>query len=54
MTRLQQLEGRVGNLEKALNDIVIVLNGLLEVIYEPEFTGKLDKLAEHGEEETER
>ena len=49
MTNLQQLERRVEALESSNEALAGVVNYLLETIFDKRFTGKLDKLAKHGE-----
>lgn len=45
---LIQLQARVDELEEKVDAVLNVLNDLIELIYEPSFVKKLDKLADYG------
>lgn len=45
---LIQLEARVDELEEKVDAVLNVLNDLIELIYEPSYVKKLDKLAKYG------
>lgn len=45
---LIQLEARVDELEEKTDAMLGVLNSFIELIYEPSYVEKLDKLAKHG------
>ena len=45
---LIQLQARVDELEEKVDAVLNVLNDLIELIYEPSFVKKLDKLAKYG------
>lgn len=45
---LIQLEARVDELEEKVDAVLNVLNDLIELIYEPSYVKKLDKLADYG------
>ena len=44
---LIQLEARVDELEEKVDAVLNVLNDLIELIYEPSYVKKLDKLADY-------
>lgn len=43
---------RISVLEEKTDTVIEVINHLLEVIYEPSYIKKLDKLAKYGKRET--
>ena len=45
---LIQLQARVDELEEKVDAVLNVLNDLIELIYEPSYVKKLDKLADYG------
>ena len=45
---LIQLQARVDELEEKVDAVLNVLNDLIELIYEPSYVKKLDKLAKYG------
>lgn len=50
MDKITSLEKRVGVLEEIVGSLTVVVNKLMEDIYEPEFMEKIDKLARYGKE----
>ena len=53
MEKIEQLENRVSQLEDIVGALTVVVNTLLDDVYEPEFIEKVDKLARYGKESTE-
>ena len=54
MTRIQEIEQRVDALEDKMNVVIDLINDFIELVYEPSFVKKIDKLAkkkENGKEE---
>jgi len=45
---LIRLEARVDELEEKADAMLGVLNSFIEIIYEPSYVKKLDKLADYG------
>lgn len=43
---------RISVLEEKTDTVIEIINHLLEVIYEPDYIKKLDKLAKYGKRET--
>ena len=57
MTKIESLEKRVSELEEIVGAAVVVVNELVEKLYEPQFLNKIDKIAklkENGKKETNR
>ena len=50
MDKVTSLEKRVEVLEEIVGSLTVVVNKLMEDIYEPEFMEKIDKLARYGKE----
>lgn len=48
MDEVELLKKRVKLLEEEVDNLQVVVNHLLEVVYEPEFIKKIDKLANYG------
>ena len=46
------LLARISVLEEKTDTVIEIINHLLEVIYEPSYIKKLDKLAKYGKRET--
>ena len=53
MGKVEELENRVAQLEDIVGALTVVVNTLMEDVYEPEFIEKVDKLARYGKESTE-
>jgi hypothetical protein len=50
--RYNDLLVRISILEEKTDAVIEIINHLLEVIYEPSYIKKLDKLAKYGKRET--
>lgn len=50
--KYQELYDRITVLEEKTDAVIEVINHLLEVIYEPSYIKKLDKLAKYGKKKT--
>jgi hypothetical protein len=50
--RYNDLLARISVLEEKTDAVIEIINHLLEVIYEPSYIKKLDKLAKYGNRET--
>lgn len=50
--RYKELLARISVLEEKTDAVIEIINHLLEVIYEPSYIKKLDKLAKYGKRET--
>ena len=48
--RMEELERRVAELEERMDVMVSLTNHFMELVYEPRFIRKLDKLARHEDE----
>lgn len=51
MSGIRELEKRVTALDEQSAALMEVVNGLMELIYDRRFIGKLDKLVRHGKKE---
>ena len=51
MTGIQEIEQRVDALEDKMNVVIDLINDFIELVYEPEYVKKLDKLAKYGKKE---
>lgn len=53
MTRMGEIEHRLDILEEKTDAVIALLNDFIELIYEPGYVKKLDKLARYGKREKE-
>jgi len=51
MSDYESLKARIGLLEEKMDTVIDVINDFIELIYEPQYVRKLDKLARYGEKE---
>ena len=51
MSGLGELEARVSALEEKMDVVIDLVNDFVELIYEPSYVRKLDKLAGYGRKE---
>lgn len=49
MTKIEEIEARLAQLEDRMDTCIVVLNKLIDDVFEPEFVKKTDKLVEYGE-----
>lgn len=52
MGTIDELEARVAALEEKMDVVIDLINDFVELVYEPSYVRKLDKLARYGEKET--
>lgn len=52
MAVIDDLEARVAALEEKMDVVIDLINDFVELVYEPSYVRKLDKLARYGEKET--
>jgi t-SNARE complex subunit (syntaxin) len=51
MGEMEELRKRIEALEERMDVIIDLINDFIEMIYEPEYVKKLDKLARYGKKE---
>lgn len=51
MSGMKELEARVSALEEKMDVVIELINDFIELIYEPQYVRKLDKLARNGKKE---
>ena len=52
MGTIDELKARVTALEEKMDVVIDLINDFVELVYEPSYVRKLDKLARYGEKET--
>lgn len=52
MGTIDELKARVAALEEKMDVVIDLINDFVELVYEPSYVRKLDKLARYGEKET--
>ena len=51
MSGMKELETRVSALEEKMDAVIDLINDFIELMYEPQYVKKLDKLAGYGKKE---
>jgi len=51
MSTIDEIKARVDALEEKMSVVIDIINNFIELIYEPGYVKKLDKLAKYGEKE---
>jgi len=51
MSGMKELEARVSDLEEKMDVVIDLINDFIEMVYEPQYVKKLDKLARYGKKE---
>lgn len=51
MSVIKELEDRVSALEEKMDVVIDLINDFIELVYEPQYVKKLDKLARNGKKE---
>ena len=52
MSELDRIRARIDALEEKMDVVIDLINDFIELIYEPQYVRKLDKLAKYGKKET--
>ena len=52
MGGIDDLRKRIEALEEKMDVVIDLINDFIELIYEPQYVRKLDKLAKYGKKET--
>ena len=51
MGAIEDLRQRIEALEEKMDTVIDLINDFIELVYEPEYVKKLDKLAKYGKKE---
>lgn len=51
MSELDRIRARIDALEEKMDVVIDLINDFIELVYEPEYVKKLDKLAKYGKKE---